>query len=65
MDIFEAAKLLDQQINPAGCDKRYVIGIGDGELFIYYHDHRSAFLKETTEIEGIPVRHKYAGRMMG
>jgi len=64
MDIYEAAKLLDQQINPPGRDKSYVIGIGSGELFIYYHDHRSAFLK-ITEIEGIPVSNKYAGRTMG
>lgn len=64
MDIYEAAKLLDQQINPTGCDKRYVIGIGDGELFIYYHDYRTPFLK-ITEIEGVPVTNKYAGRTMG
>ncbi len=64
MDIFEAAKHLDQQINPEGCTKKYVIGIGDGELFIYYHDHRSQFLK-ITEIDGVPVSNKYAGKVMG
>jgi hypothetical protein len=63
MDIFEVAKHLDQQINPSGSDQRYIIGIGDGELFIYYHDRKSTYLK-INEIEGVPVHHKYIGRIV-